>query len=595
MRIAFLSSLDPGDINHWSGTLYYIFRSLQLEHELEWIGGDFLEKAKQKHYSESRIHTPFIPELYSPLFAEMASDILYKHDKFDLVVARDCFFIAYLKVDIPIVYIGDTTFDLIRESWRITHDNTIRLLDDIEKRAILNTDYIIYSSQWAKENAITHYGADLSKIEVVEFGANITKVPVIEDIQIPEETLCNLLFIGKDWKRKGGDKVVETFNLLKKRNFNCTLTIIGCNPDLNNSDPDLRIIPFINKSQAEDTELFHQIMRTTHFLLFPTNFDCFGIVFCEASAYGIPSITADVGGVGQVIKEGKNGYLLSADAQAGEYASLIETLFNDKEQYHGLRESSRKEFETRLNWNTWSIKVDKILKQVGELSKGQNKNSYYSDFYIPVYTVNLKERLDRRSHIKQQFEGRREFNVDIVEGEQHPAGTIGLWQSLVKVVNMAMEREDEIIVFCEDDHLFTENYDRDFFLRNIVDAGKKGAELLSGGVSGFGMAVPVSPYLYWIDWYWGNQFLVIFQSLFQRIIDYKFKENDMADLVLSALTSKKMVIYPFISVQKEFGYSDINKPNEIPGSVVNLFTKAARRISIIHGVSHFYNYGNRKE
>ncbi|WP_298651564.1 glycosyltransferase [uncultured Proteiniphilum sp.] len=263
MKIAFLSSLNPNNINYWSGTLYYIFRSLQQMHEVEWIGGDILEKTRQKHYKENEIHKPFIPELYSQLFAEMILDTLHKHNKFDMIIARDCFFIAHLCVNIPIVYIGDTTFDLIRESWGITHDKTIRLLDDIEKRAILNTDCIIYSSQWAKENAITHYGADPSKIEVVEFGANIMKEPRVRDIQTSHVEYCNLLFIGKDWKRKGGDKAVETFNLLKKRNFNCTLTIIGCNPDLNDSDSDLRIIPFINKSQAEDAELLHRIMGIT--------------------------------------------------------------------------------------------------------------------------------------------------------------------------------------------------------------------------------------------------------------------------------------------------------------------------------------------
>lgn len=29
MRIAFLSSLDPGNIRNWSGTLYYIYHQLQ--------------------------------------------------------------------------------------------------------------------------------------------------------------------------------------------------------------------------------------------------------------------------------------------------------------------------------------------------------------------------------------------------------------------------------------------------------------------------------------------------------------------------------------------------------------------------------------
>ncbi len=591
MKIAFLSSLDPNNINHWSGTLYFIFQSLRQNHEVQWMGGDIIGKVREEH-RKRKAFTPFVPELYSPLFAEMISATLDEYDRFDVIIARDCSFIAYLKVNIPIVYIGDTTFDLIKESWGITQDNTIRLLDDIERKALLNADCIIFSSLWAKRNAISHYGIDSSKIKVVEFGANLIKVPEKETILIPEKMGCNLLFIGKDWKRKGGTKTVEIFKLLKKRNFSCTLTIIGCNPDLDNLDPDVKIVPFIDKSKEKDAQLLHQIMLKAHFFLFPTNFDCFGIVFCEVSAYGIPSITANVAGVGQVVRDGKNGYLLSSDASAGEYADLIETLFEDKKRYDNLRKSSREEFDKRLNWDVWKEKVNVILKRFESFDEYQNRFRNPYNFYIPVYVVNLKNRLNRRYHIEQEFKDRKEFFVNIIEAIKHPIGTIGLWNSLVKVIKTAMNRKEDIVIFCEDDHCFTGGYLKESLFRNMIEAERKEAELLLGGVSNFGIAVPVTSSLYWVDWYWGNQFMIIFQPLFQRILDYSFQEKDMADLVLSSLTMKKMLIYPFISIQKEFGYSDINKLNETPGYVDNLFIKASRRLSIIHKVNQYYNYRN---
>ena len=155
-----------------------------------------------------------------------------------------------------------------------------------------------------------------------------------------------------------------------------------------------------------------------------------------------------------------------------------------------------------------------------------------------------------------------------------------------------MNRKEDIVIFCEDDHCFTGGYLKESLFRNMIEAERKEAELLLGGVSNFGIAVPVTSSLYWVDWYWGNQFMIIFQPLFQRILDYSFQEKDMADLVLSSLTMKKMLIYPFISIQKEFGYSDINKLNETPGYVDNLFIKASRRLSIIHKVNQYYNYRN---
>lgn len=597
MKIAFLSNLSPYNINNWSGTLYYIFHSLQKTHDVEWIGGNIIKKVKKMHSLQYK-EMPFIPELYTLYFAEIISDFFNKRDKdeYDIIIARDCVFIAHLKVDIPIIYIGDTTFDLIKESWGITNKKIIALSDEIEKKALLNCDSIVFSSKWAKDNAVKHYGITPSKIHIIEFGANITKISEVEDTRLYNMDICHLLFIGKDWERKGGEKTYEVYDILKKKGFPCSLTIIGHNFYPKQYDENVKVIPYLDKAKQKDRELFKHIMHNSHFLVLPTNFDCFGIVFCEASAYGIPSITADVGGVSQVVRDGKNGYLLPSDAIAKDYAELIESVFKNKTKYNDLRLSSLKEFEDRLNWDVWSEKMNMLLKKIkkNQNKKNQNKKNQKFpdkyDFYIPTYVVNLKSRTDRKEHIEKQFENKKEFELYLVEAIVHPVGTIGLWESMKKVIQIASERNDDIIIFCEDDHTFSVNYDRDSLFRNIIQAEKMGTEILLGGISGYGVAVPTSSNLYWVDWYWGNQFIVIFKSLFQRILDYSFKDTDMADLVLSALTPNKMVVYPFISIQKEFGYSDINKINETPGHVNNLFVEAEKRLSIIHKINNLYNY-----
>ena len=131
--------------------------------------------------------------------------------------------------------------------------------------------------------------------------------------------------------------MIEIYKILKKDGFPCTLTIIGSVPeDEPEEDKDLTIIPFLDKAKQEHLERLCSILAKSHFLVLPTVFDAFGIVFCEASAYALPSITADVGGVGQAVKEGKNGYLLPADATANDYAEKIKTVFNDKESYFKL-------------------------------------------------------------------------------------------------------------------------------------------------------------------------------------------------------------------------------------------------------------------
>lgn len=276
-------------------------------------------------------------------------------------------------------------------------------------------------------------------------------------------------------------------------------------------------------SKPNDLKLLYDILYRSHFLILPTEFEAFGIVFCEASAYGMPSIAANVGGVSQPIRESKNGFLLSPNATAEEYAEKIKLAFSDKETYLKLRRSSRNEYEKRLNWRIWGKKMDKILdKTIKEYSNNKEKHTH-EEFYLPVYVINMRNRVERRSHIEKQFQGKPEFKLTWIEAIEHPIGAVGLWKSMVKVVETAIINDDDIIIICEDDHTFTSAYSKEYFFANIIAANNQESELLSGGIGGFGTAVPVDSNRYWIDWFWCTQFIVVFKPLFQKILDfYKF-------------------------------------------------------------------------
>lgn len=210
-----------------------------------------------------------------------------------------------------------------------------------------------------------------------------------------------------------------------------------------------------------------------------------------------------------------------------------------------------------------------------------------NDFFIPTYVINLKDREDRRKHIKEQFQGKSEFELIWIEAIEHSIGAVGLWQSMVKAIETAIVRDDDILIICEDDHTFTSAYSKEFLFASIIAANEQESELLSGGIGGFGTAVPVANNRYWVDWFWCTQFIVVFKPLYQKILNYEFKNTDTADGVLSVIAKDKMTIYPFVSVQKDFGYSDITRcNNEIPGMITNHFLQTNYRLGMIHQVTH---------
>lgn len=114
------------------------------------------------------------------------------------------------------------------------------------------------------------------------------------------------------------------------------------------------------------------------------------------------------------------------------------------------------------------------------------------------------------------------------------------------------------------------------------------AEVLSGGVGGFGHATPVGFHRYKVDWFWCTQFIIIFSSFFDKMLNYSFKDTDTADGVISQLANNKMVIYPFISEQKDFGYSDVTLSNmEQKGMIREHFQRANRLMEYIESKKEY--------
>ena len=210
-----------------------------------------------------------------------------------------------------------------------------------------------------------------------------------------------------------------------------------------------------------------------------------------------------------------------------------------------------------------------------------------NNIVIPTYIINLSERADRREHIIQQFKDRIEFDVEIVAATKHKIGAVGLWLSIRKIIEIAIANDDDVIIICEDDHEFTTYFNKFYLLRNIIEAGKQGVEILSGGISDFDMAIGVSENRYWINCIHSTQFLVLYKSIFQKILDEEYDETITVDDALSEITSNKMIIFPFISVQKDFGYSDINQRNG-ERRAKRLYSEASERLDLLRKARSHY-------
>ncbi len=198
---------------------------------------------------------------------------------------------------------------------------------------------------------------------------------------------------------------------------------------------------------------------------------------------------------------------------------------------------------------------------------------------IETYIINLEKRADRLSDVLSQFEGKEEFNINIYKAIECERGAYGLYLSFINIIRQAKDRNLPYVLICEDDHMFTSNYDKGLLFSDIDYASQNGCDVLYGGVSMCLLSKKVRDNLYAVRNTWGTNFLVVFSNAYDRILDGFFdKDKDVLDEWLHKILAKHFAICPFISIQKDYGYSDVTNSNNIRGMVSNLFINAENQI-----------------
>jgi glycosyltransferase involved in cell wall biosynthesis len=292
--------------------------------------------------------------------------------------------IALLDTTLPIVYTSDATFARVVDYYPFYSSLpawNVRTAERIERLGLQRAALLTYPSQWAATSARDDYGVADSKIHVVPYGANFDSPPTDDLVRTSGgEDSCRLLFVGVEWERKGGAIAYETMRALRRMGINAELVIVGCQPPAGLALDHVRLVPWLRKEDPSERNLLSRLFLQSQFLLLPTRAECYGMVFCEASAHGRPSIATDTGGVSGAVVDGENGFLLPIGAGAERYASLIAKLHADPSRYRRLVASSRRAYETRLNWDCWGRRVGTMISS---LLGGSSSSSTVSACAVP--------------------------------------------------------------------------------------------------------------------------------------------------------------------------------------------------------------------
>lgn len=373
-RIAFATIGDAREVRFWSGTPFHMSKSLANEgHEVVHVGPLTAPSLPlYKAYSRfcRAVRTRGISPFHAgPVVAQYAADAARKIRAVspDVVLAPAGSTFAWSVPDgVPLVYASDATFRLV-EDYHPNYRNLSRaareIAERLERNTIARADLVLYPSEWAAESAIRDYGADPARVHVIPWGANLEHAPDRGSVLgCRKPGPCRLLFIGASWEEKGADMAIEILAELRGRGVEAELVICGCSPPRPATHDSLTIIPYLDKNDREQRNRLDQLYRDADFFLLPTRADCWGIVFCEAAAHGVPSIAPATGGVSCAVRDGETGILLPPNATKADYATVISGAFANPDRLARLRQTSRDAFEARLNWRAWSRRVSDLIQ-----------------------------------------------------------------------------------------------------------------------------------------------------------------------------------------------------------------------------------------
>lgn len=370
MGVAYITRDDANDISVWSGTTKNIFLNLKDITKVDniIIKQSWLHKLYRKlnrknsltrvdEYLTGREIKKNIKKLqeYDVLFLPVGSELLGNKN-----------FPSSKQLGKKIVYLSDATFDLMRDyypEFKAMGKTTKEKNEELEKESLQKASNIIYSSDWAKNNAHDHYQIETSKLNVIHFGANLPDKYVPKTYDYKRE--LNFLIVGVDWKRKGIERAVETIRLLNERNSNYSfkLNVVGFDkPNDFDDSPQIKFYGRLDKHQQKDLDQMIDLYRKSDLFIFPTIAECSPIVLCEAAMYGLPVVSINTGGISSYVTKESGKLLPFSSSSAKDFCDVIEPLIYN-EELAKMSQASRKLYEQKLNWKTWEKKVDKLIKE----------------------------------------------------------------------------------------------------------------------------------------------------------------------------------------------------------------------------------------
>lgn len=352
LELGLLTDHDPYDRRAFSGTVFFAARALagQAGLRLRLVGWRRPHLADRVLRGRRRLRLS--PEAFDGLDAVVG-----------LVASAPLARLAAMRPELPFLHVTDATPAFLRTEygWAVPAG-----ADIAEARVAERAAFTVYSSAAMAGRAARDLDLPRLSPVVLPFGVNFDRPPP-QRPQKPPLGRLNLLFVGLDWERKGGDIAVAALERLRATGREAHLTVVGRCPQRHLGHPDITRAGLLNKNRPAEAARLSRLYAEAHLLVLPTRADCAPMVVAEAMAHGVPVLATGTGGIAAQIGSAGAGRVLPPYTSPALWAEEIAAMTADRTAYELMSDASFDRAATMFSWSAWASGIEALARRAAVL------------------------------------------------------------------------------------------------------------------------------------------------------------------------------------------------------------------------------------
>lgn len=237
----------------------------------------------------------------------------------------------------------------------------------IEKTAIESADKVVAVSQQMKDDILKHFDVPAERIAIIHNGIDLDlwkKRPLSAELKAEWGIADDfVLFLGRCTQQKGVEHLVDAAG-------DIPCQIVMCMGGADTKEYEALItaklkqhknIVHINKMLSEDQAA--QLYSAARAFICPSIYEPFGIINLEAMACQAPVIASKVGGIPEIVVEGKTGLLLQPGKPA-LIAQAVGRLLKDPGLARSMGEAGRQRAVEHFSWASIAAKTQAMYREL---------------------------------------------------------------------------------------------------------------------------------------------------------------------------------------------------------------------------------------